>query len=349
MTRGRNLIENWRETALRQHHGVSLNGFDIWATATESSPVPSALGSSPTPMEVVARGGPMRAVLEQLRTASGRREPTLIVGERGTGKAHLATATHRSQWAQAPFIVANCQRPQADAFGVESGARAIRRLLELWQMAQGGTLVVRQLQELPEGLRRQVLAHLVEASKGATGATPPWVVVAQSTDAERSPQGVTGELLGGGFMVCSRVPPLRERKVDIAPLTDFFRSTEEEGYRPLPRLSPEEEQALLAYRYPGNVRELRAMIHCWAQVRDSRPRCLLDWANWPRSAVLTAAELRGLERENAARALQVSNWKIAGPSGAAALLGMRPSTLAYRLKQLGLTRPRRDHRDGGSN
>jgi transcriptional regulator with GAF, ATPase, and Fis domain len=149
------------------------------------------------------------------------------------------------------------------------------------------------------------------------------------------------------------VPSLRERRDDIPALAQAFTSRIAERLRR--RIEPPSEacvQRLIAYDWPGNIRELQNVIE--RAVITSTDGCLnLDrslpppgpardaWReSWPRSSVLTADELAEIERQNLLRALQRSQWQVAGAEGAAALLGLRPSTLTSRMKALGIVRRR---------
>ena len=161
------------------------------------------------------------------------------------------------------------------------------------------------------------------------------------------------------------VPPLRQRRDDILPMARRFLQTTAQRLNLPPRvLSPAYERMLLDYDFPGNVRELQNIIERDLVLRrgdGGRPPSQLGapletpappssrpppngatGTNGTNGAlpVLTLAELRELEHRNFVKALQVSGYQIAGPGGAARLLGMSPSTLSYRLKQLGIERPK---------
>jgi transcriptional regulator with GAF, ATPase, and Fis domain len=151
------------------------------------------------------------------------------------------------------------------------------------------------------------------------------------------------------------VPPLRERRADILPMARrFLRTTANRLHLPERELSPEDAQALLAYDFPGNVRELQNIIER-AVVLSTRAEAGLGLALGRQSQpppvagsevetapgeVMSESAFRDFERRNLLNALRRCDYKIAGPHGAAKMLGLSPSTLTYRMKQLGLERPR---------
>jgi transcriptional regulator with GAF, ATPase, and Fis domain len=154
------------------------------------------------------------------------------------------------------------------------------------------------------------------------------------------------------------VPPLRQRRVDILPMARrFLQNTARRLHLPERDLSFADEQALLGYDFPGNVRELQNIIERSLVLRSrseaglglelSRPSQAPPPASSRKGAVDAAADdvmsepaFREFERRNLENALRRCDYRIAGERGAARLLGISPSTLAYRMKQLGLERPR---------
>jgi transcriptional regulator with GAF, ATPase, and Fis domain len=154
------------------------------------------------------------------------------------------------------------------------------------------------------------------------------------------------------------VPPLRERREDIVPLARAFLETASARLGFDERVfTREDEAALVAYDFPGNVRELQSIIERALVLEPKRtPGLHLHFARTASSAgnagstpapppadaseVLTESHLRALERKNIEAALSRCEYRVAGDRGAARLLGVSPSTLSYRMKQLGITRPR---------
>jgi transcriptional regulator with GAF, ATPase, and Fis domain len=151
-----------------------------------------------------------------------------------------------------------------------------------------------------------------------------------------------------------RIPPLRERGGDVLLLAErFIAGVERRIGRQLAPLSAEARERLMRYAWPGNVRELQNVIER-AAITAVDGRLNLDRALPPNDRastparmetpaaaadrLLTEADLRALERENIARALERTDWKVSGAGGAAQMLGMNPSTLASRIRALGLSR-----------
>jgi transcriptional regulator with GAF, ATPase, and Fis domain len=146
------------------------------------------------------------------------------------------------------------------------------------------------------------------------------------------------------------LPPLRERCEDVVVLAEAFaKGFARRRGRAVAPLSPDQKAKLRRYEWPGNVRELQNVIER-ALITSADGRTLnldraLPEAAAPVAApangdrVLTATELEDLERRNVVRALEAAGWKVSGDDGAAALLGLKPNTLASRIKKLGIRRP----------
>jgi transcriptional regulator with GAF, ATPase, and Fis domain len=152
------------------------------------------------------------------------------------------------------------------------------------------------------------------------------------------------------------VPPLRERREDILPMArQFLQATSARLHLPARALSPADEAMLEGYDFPGNVRELqnlleRALVlasHEGSGLRLQLGKSAATTTTPPpaadngRAEVLSDRHFQALERQNIENALGRCDWRIAGGRGAAQLLGLSPSTLAYRMKQLGIARPAR--------
>jgi transcriptional regulator with GAF, ATPase, and Fis domain len=151
------------------------------------------------------------------------------------------------------------------------------------------------------------------------------------------------------------VPPLRDRREDIGPLAEHFltRTCVNLGREPM-RLSKQQAQQLLLHGWPGNIRELRNIIEravilsTGSRARldlampddvDTQPDVTTDLAPSDGTDFVTDAEMREREKANLTTALRYANWRVWGPDGAAGLLGIKPSTLTYRMKVLGITKP----------
>jgi transcriptional regulator with GAF, ATPase, and Fis domain len=229
-------------------------------------------------------------------------------------------------------------------------------------LADGGSLFLDEVGEIPFELQGKLLRVLQERTFEAVGDDRTRRVDVRVIAATNRPLEV--EVERGRFrrdlyyrlsVLPIEVPPLRERREDILPMAErFMRAAAERLHVPARELTPEERDVLVAYDFPGNVRELQNIIER-AMVLEPTGRSALarEVARvTPKAAesakppapdartVLAEDGFRSLERQNVVNALEQCGWRVAGPGGAAELLGVRPSTLAYRLKRLGIERPR---------
>jgi PAS domain S-box-containing protein len=307
--------------------------------------------------ELVARSRAMRQVLSDLKQVAATDASVLILGETGTGKEVVARALHKhSLRADRPLIKVNCGAlPDAliesELFGHEKGAftGATAKRDGRFKLADGGTIFLDEVGDLPLQLQVKLLRVLQEGEFEPLGSSASHkvdvrVVAATNRDLYQAVQdGEFREDLYYRLAVFPiELPPLRERLDDVAELVHVFSNefAQRLGRRVEPVSETELEQ-LLAYGWPGNIRELhnvveRAIITS-TDGRLNLKRALPETAgNTPAatSSVKTVAELEQLERENLLLALEQTRGRISGDNGAAKLLGMNPSTLNSRLKAL---------------
>ncbi|HLE45234.1 MAG TPA: sigma 54-interacting transcriptional regulator, partial [Methylomirabilota bacterium] len=233
-----------------------------------STPLADLLGDSPgvrAVRETVAR-------LLQRQSAAGRLPPILIQGETGTGKGLLARLLHRlGPRKGGPFVDVNCAAIpetllEAELFGFERGAFTDARQAKpgLFQTAHHGTLFLDEIGLLPEGLQSKLLTVIEERVVRRLGSTrgepvDVWVVTATNEElATVTRQGRFREDLYHRLAVLTvALPPLRERGGDVLLLAEHFLARACADYRLPPKtLDPDACQALLAYGWPGNIREL---------------------------------------------------------------------------------------------
>ncbi len=323
-------------------------------------PVDGIIGTSPA----------IQRVLSQLAVVAPTDASVLIEGESGTGKELLASALHaRSQRHARPLVRVNCASIPAELFESEffghlRGAftGASRERAGRFLIADGGSLFLDEVGEIPLPLQGKLLRALQEGSFSPVGAdrnvtVDVRVIAATNRDLE-------AEVEAGRFRrdlyyrLCVfplRVPSLRERPEDIPLLASHFleRLRLRQG-GPLLQLRRSDAARLQAYSWPGNVRELQNVIERSAILagRGGRLQVALP-AETARPAlpnvpirelegtarVLSDAELRLRERANMLAALQQTGWKLSGREGAAALLGLHPNTLASRMRKFGLRKP----------
>ncbi|MFN6146703.1 MAG: sigma 54-interacting transcriptional regulator [Planctomycetota bacterium] len=321
---------------------------------------------------MVAESDAMRRVAQQVRIVAPTDATVLITGESGAGKEVVARAIHDQGPRRArPMIRVNCGAvPEAlfesEFFGHVRGAftGAARDRVGRFELADGGTLFLDEVGELPLALQAKLLRVVQEreferVGDGRTRRVDVRIVAATNRDlqaevaAGRFRQDLYYRL--GVFPI--EVPPLRDRVADIAPLAErFLRSSARRGATM--RLDRQALRQLEAHAWPGNVRELHnaleraAIVAVDGALRFDDLGGAGDRAGAPvrrrgaaadvaPAAVKTREQLRDEERRNLEAALQQCGGKVFGPGGAAKLLGMKPTTLASRLRALGLRRARR--------
>jgi transcriptional regulator with GAF, ATPase, and Fis domain len=292
----------------------------------------------------------------------------LVTGESGTGKELIARAVHESSGrAERAMVKVNCAAMPAslmesELFGHERGAftGATARREGRFALADGGTIFLDEIGELPLELQAKLLRVLQEGEFEPVGSSRTRTVDVRVVAATN--RDLEAEVRAGRFredlyyrlnVFPVRVPALRERLDDIPLLVDAFlqRLAKRLG-RSFDPPCNESLRCLRAHAWPGNVRELqnvveRAAIGAAGSRLDfsralptpaaDRPG---DPAEGARRRVLTMRELQQIERSNLLLALELTGWRVSGDGGAAQLLEINPSTLASRIKALGLQRQR---------
>jgi PAS domain S-box-containing protein len=326
--------------------------------------------------EIVGRSQPLRHVLADVNRVAPTGTSVLIQGEAGTGKGLIARAIHAaSPRSDNPFVRVSCAATPAallerELFGIEEGSMELfgddQDALATapgdgrFALADRGTIFLDEVIALPPELQEKLVRVLQNGEFSPVGGARSRrvdvrVVSATSGDLEQAVEGGTfrrdlHEVLTGYSVL---LPSLRERRGDIPLLAQRFaeRFARRTG-RLLEPLSPEAVQRLRAYAWPGNVRELENVMER-AVMTSAGSRLELDLAlpetgsPQPGAAppgapgrVLGAKEMQELERANLIRALEQCDWKVSGEGGAAAVLGLKPSTLNSRMKALKIKRPR---------
>jgi transcriptional regulator with GAF, ATPase, and Fis domain len=321
--------------------------------------------------ELVAESAAMKLVLRQVESVAQVDTPVLILGESGVGKELVAALVHdASARRDRPFVKVNCASVprelfESEFFGHVKGAfsGAVRDRQGRFLLADKGTLFLDEVGEIPLELQGKLLRVLQEQTFEAVGDDRTRRVNVRVIAATNRP--LSRDVDEGRFrrdlyyrlsVLPIDVPPLRERREDIGPLAEhFLRAACARLGVPGRSLEPEERAALEHHDFPGNVRELannierrvvlgpsvakRAAPHVPRErERDTLP--VPPPEHDDEAPVLGAQDLRALERKNLLNALVKCGWQIAGERGAAKLLGLSPSTLSYRLKRLGIARPR---------
>jgi transcriptional regulator with GAF, ATPase, and Fis domain len=346
-----------RLRAQEQQH-VSLLERDRYGTATERAKESDALE--------VSRSPKMRAVLQRAAQVALADTPVLIRGETGTGKEYLARALHaRSRRSERPFVTMNCAAIpenllEAELFGVVKGAftGALSKRLGRFQTANGGTLLLDEIGELSMPLQAKLLRVLQEGTFEPVGSdrtvrVDVRILAATHVDLEKAiAKGRFREDLYYRLNVFPlEIPPLRERMEDLGTIaaTLIERLSSRANRRAKFKLGDDALSLLRCYGWPGNIRELanvleRAMIlspssTLSASSIDLGARVHSAPVIEPRATLAAAVRtLEDVERDHIRNTLARTHGKLYGKDGAAALLGLKPSTLQSRMKKLGIAR-----------
>ncbi len=326
--------------------------------------------------EIVGRSAGLVRVLEDVEQVAPTDTSVLITGETGTGKELIARAIHSNSQRQGkPLIKLNCAAlstnlVESELFGHEKGAfsGAIARRIGRFELAHGGTIFLDEIGDVPLEMQVKLLRVLQEREFERVGGNTPIrcdvrVIAATNRDLPKAMRaGRFGEDLDSRRCVFAvQLPPLRERSGDIVLLVQFFltKFAARIGKR-IDAVSRETMSRLMDYSWPGNVRELenvieRAVILSRGAELEVDPG-LLPAAPPPRAEPApphlepakesksntadgsASARLEAVEREHILATLRASEWRIEGKHGAAARLGLNPSTLRSRIKKLGITR-----------
>ncbi len=320
--------------------------------------------------EIIGRSPALRRTLAQLEAVAPTPANVLVLGESGVGKEMVARAIHaRSPRSDRPLVKVNCasipnELFESEFFGHVKGAftGAHRDRVGRLQLADGGTLFLDEVGEIPLGQQGKLLRALQEHEFEVVGddrTTKVDVRVVAATNRDLAEEVKAGRFREDLFYRLSvfpiDVPPLRERLEDIKPLAKHFLGLigRELGRESL-RLTRSQLAALEGHAWPGNIRELKNVIER-AAISSTGNRLRIDLALPARSPgspdaratpapeeadFMTVDEFRELEIANVTAALRHAGWRIWGADGAAELLGLNPSTLKYRMKQLGIRKPR---------
>jgi PAS domain S-box-containing protein len=314
--------------------------------------------------DIVGASPALHAALTAVSQVAATNATVLLVGETGTGKELFARAIHeRSARRDRPLVKVNCAAipaalMESEFFGHERGAftGATQRRDGRFVLADGGTIFLDEVGELPLDLQAKLLrvlqgGELEPVGGSRTRKVDVRVIAATNRDLEAAARDGTfrADLYYRLSAFPLRLPPLRERGEDVVQLAEAIaeRLARDLG-RPIARLDREDADALRAYPWPGNVRELRNVIER-AIITSTDGRLHLARALPSVAAraappavapgeILSETRLRDVERDNMRAALERAGWRVAGPGGAAELVGLRPSTFKSRMKVLGLRR-----------
>ena len=302
----------------------------------------------------------LKRVLQQIALVAQTESNVLIQGESGTGKELIARAIHqRSRRSAKPMIRVNCgsipkELFESEFFGHIKGSftGAIRDRIGRFQLADGGTLFLDEIGEIPLDLQPKLLRVLQEGEYERVGddhTRRANVRVIAATNRDLLKECDAGRFRSDLYYRLSvfplNVPPLRDRREDIAILASHFvRQACSRLHIPAARLPQREILRLNAYSWPGNVRELQNVVERAVILSGGRPLAfdlgdaVSRGSHQAQARFLTGAQWKELERDNMMHALEAAGGRVSGTGGAAELLGVNPNTLTSRLRALGISR-----------
>ena len=302
----------------------------------------------------------LKAVFENVERVAPTDSTVLIQGETGTGKELIARAIHKiSSRCGRPFIKLNCAAIpfdllESELFGHEKGAftGAIAQKVGRFEMADKGTLFLDEVGDIPLALQSKLLRVLQEQEFERLGGTRTHQVdvrLVAATNRDLADMVKRNEFRSDLYYRLNvfpiMLPPLRERREDIPLLVAHF--VELFGRRmgkQIEHIPAETLSALSSYDWPGNIRELQNFIERSVILSPGavlRPP-LQELKKSPTTGLPEAITLEEAERDHICKTLQATRWVVAGPDGAAARLGIKRSTLYFRMQKLGISRSNRD-------
>ena len=307
--------------------------------------------------DLVGRSPALTAVLRKVEQVAPTDTSVLILGETGTGKELIARGIHRlSRRRERPLVTVNCGAiapglVESELFGHEKGAftGAVSRKIGRFELADGGTIFLDEIGDLSVDLQVKLLRVLQEGEIERVGGSrtikvDARVIAATHHDLRSAVQSgrFRADLFYRLNVFPMETPPLRDRKEDIPLLVRHFAM--QYGVKLGKRIEAIPKRtldALMAYNWPGNIRELRNVIERALIITQGTTLELRDWAAGEAAASeATFRSLDDVEREHIIAVLEQKGWRVSGPKGAASLLGLKPTTLEARMKKLGIERPR---------
>src|SRR5882757_2836205 len=310
--------------------------------------------------QIIGSSHALESVLEQVEQVAPTGSSVLIQGETGTGKELIARAGHNlSARCGRPFIKLNCAAIpfdllESELFGHERGAftGAIAQKIGRFELADKGTLFLDEVGDIPPGLQPKLLRVLQEQEFERLGSTRTQQVdirLVAATNRNLSYMVKRGEFRSDLYYRLNvfpiPLPALRERRGDIPALVEHFVEIYARRMdKQIDEIPAETMSALASYQWPGNIRELQNFIERSVIVSSG------NILSPPMASLRAAADtestepvtLEQVEREHIRKILEQTRWVVAGPNGAAARLGIKRSTLYFRMQKLGISRANRE-------
>jgi formate hydrogenlyase transcriptional activator len=307
--------------------------------------------------EIIGNSPRLKAVLESVRIVAPADSTVLIQGETGTGKEVIARAIHNlsSRQGQA-FVKVNCAAIplgllESELFGHEKGSftGAIAQRIGRFELAHKGTLFLDEVGDIPLELQPKLLRVLQEQEFERLGSTRTQRVdvrVLAATNASLMQMVAEKKFRSDLYYRLNvfpiDVPPLRDRRDDIPLLVRYFANKYARRMgKQIESIPKETMDALSRYSWPGNIRELQNLMER-AALLSTGPSLRVPLAEILSDSGLSTGSggnaLEQAEREQIVRVLRESNWVVGGARGAAARLGLKRTSLAYKMQRLGISR-----------
>jgi len=310
--------------------------------------------------QIIGNSPALESVLEEVEQVAPTDSTVLIQGETGTGKELIARAIHNlSARCGRPFIKLNCAAIpfdllESELFGHERGAftGAIAQKVGRFELADKGTLFLDEVGDIPPGLQPKLLRVLQEQEFERLGSTRTHQVdvrLVAATNRNLVDMVKRNEFRSDLYYRLNvfpiPLPPLRARREDIPALVEHFVEIyARRMVKQIEHIPPETMLALASYQWPGNIRELQNFIERSVILSSGNvlrpPLASLESAREAES--LGAITLEDAERDHIRKTLEQTRWVVAGPNGAAVRLGIKRSTLYFRMQKLGISRTNRD-------
>ncbi|MBX3327918.1 MAG: sigma 54-interacting transcriptional regulator [Nitrospira sp.] len=306
--------------------------------------------------EVIGSSASLKKVLKNVERVAPTDSTVLITGETGTGKELIARAIHNlSPRKTRALVKVNCAAIPAgliesELFGHEKGAftGALSRRLGRFEVADKGTIFLDEIGELPLDLQSKLLRVLQEGEFERVGGTQTFKVnvrVIAATNRNLEQLSKAGQYRPDLYYRLNvfpvHLPALREREDDIPLLVRYFVQKHATNLgKKIEKISERMMTALQRYPWPGNVRELEHVIERAVILSEGSELEPIDWltSSANKGASGNALTLEEMERQHILSILNQTNWRVSGDQGAAAILGLKPTTLEARMKKLGITR-----------
>jgi len=312
------------------------------------------IGLSYSHSDIIGQSKVIKKVLSKIEQVASTDATVLLTGETGTGKELFANRIHNlSKRKDRAIVMVNCAALppnliESELFGHEKGAftGAVTKNIGRFEVADCSTLFLDEVGELPSELQSKLLRVLQEGEFQRVGSSKTIQVDVRVVAATN--QNLLEAVNNGRFredlyyrlnVFPVSVPPLRERKEDIADLLWFYISEfERKMDKTIKNISRKDMENLINYPWPGNVRQLRNIIER-AMIISTGPDLEIELPGIrSQQAPSEMKPIEDVERDHISYILNMTNWRIRGKSGAAEILGLKPTTLESRIKRLGIKR-----------